>query len=67
MPDVYPPLDHHPATPFQPLLACTLLPPGLLTADITTAAAQQPQPAATAADDFNPLNNLPQEAPQTFT
>lgn len=49
------------------LLACTLLPPGLLTADITTAAAQQPQPAATAADDFNPLNNLPQKAPQTFT
>ncbi|MCE5985528.1 alpha/beta hydrolase [Pseudomonas sp. LM20] len=40
------------------LLACALLPLGLLAANIATAAPQQPQPAATAADDFGPLKHV---------
>lgn len=40
------------------LLVCALLPLGLLAANIATAAPQQLQPAATAADDFGPLKHV---------
>ncbi len=40
------------------LLACALLPLGLLTANMATAAPQQTQPAAAAADDFGPLKHV---------
>ncbi|MFK0344739.1 MULTISPECIES: alpha/beta fold hydrolase [unclassified Pseudomonas] len=40
------------------LLACALLPLGLLAANMATAAPQQPQPAAAAADDFGPLKHV---------
>ncbi|MEC4564074.1 alpha/beta fold hydrolase [Pseudomonas inefficax] len=40
------------------LLACALLPLGLLAANMATAAPLQAQPAATAADDFGPLKHV---------
>ena len=40
------------------LLACALLPLGLLAANMATAAPLQAQPAATAADDFGPLKHI---------
>lgn len=40
------------------LLACALLPLGLLATNMATAAPQQPQPAAAAADDFGPLKHV---------
>lgn len=40
------------------LLACALLPLGLMAANMATAAPQQPQPAATTADAFGPLKHV---------
>ncbi len=53
----------HPSTALQrrfghTLLACALLPLGLMAANVATAAPQKPQPATTVADDFGPLKHI---------